>query len=68
MSENIHVKAELNRYLFAMIGRADLVEQWWESPNKAFDNATPNSVYWQGEEGRRQVAQYIFTCAEGGGS
>lgn len=54
------VKVTLNKALFAMLGRHDLVDQWWESPNKAFDGKTPNEVYLSGEEGRKQVAKYIL--------
>lgn len=66
--DQVYVRSELNRWLLSMTGRADLVDQWWESPNKAFDGKTPNSVYWSGEAGRKEVASYIFRCAEGGGS
>lgn len=53
------IKLTLNKALFAMLGRHELVEQWWETPNKAFDGKTPNEVYLSGEDGRKQVAKYI---------
>ena len=43
-----------------MLGRHELVDQWWETTNKAFDGKTPNEVYWSGEDGRKQVAKYII--------
>ncbi len=54
------IKLTLNKALFAMLGRYELVDQWWETPNKAFDGKTPNEVYWSGEDGRKQVAKYII--------
>jgi hypothetical protein len=52
-----------------MIGRAELVDLWWDSPNKAFDGKTPNEVYFSGEEGRQKVINYIhFNANAGGGS
>lgn len=63
------VKVTLNRLLFAMLGRAELVDQWWQSPNKAFEGKTPDEVYLSGEEGRNKVANYIhFHANAGGGS
>lgn len=63
------VKVTLNRLLSAMIGRAELVDLWWDSPNKAFGGKTPNEVYLSGEEGRQKVINYIhFHANVGGGS
>lgn len=63
------VKVTLNRLLFAMLGRAELVDQWWQSPNKAFESKTPDEVYFSGEDGRKKVADYIqFHANAGGGS
>jgi len=63
------VKVTLNRLLFAMVGRAELVDQWWKSPNKAFDGKTPDEVYLSGEEGRKTISNYInFHANVGGGS
>ena len=61
------VKVSLNRLLFAMLGRAELVDQWWQSPNKGFDGKTPDEVYFSGEEGRNKVANYIHFYANAGG-
>ena len=57
----IYTRNTLNEMLYELLGRAELVDQWWESSNKAFDGKTPNEVYWSGEEGRRRVADYILT-------
>jgi hypothetical protein len=60
------VKVSLNKYLYALIGRQELVEQWWDSPNRAFEGRTPNEVYLSGEDGRKQVAKYIFDNVDPG--
>ncbi len=43
-----------------MLGRQELVDQWWENPNRAFEGKTPNEVYWSGEDVRKKVANYII--------
>lgn len=63
--EHLWVKPELNRYLFALLGRAELIDQWWYSPNKAFDMKTPDQVYQTGKEGRDTVANYILGMCDG---
>ena len=60
------VKVSLNKYLYALLGRQELVDQWWESPNRAFEGRTPNEVYWSGEDGRKQVAKYIINNVDPG--
>lgn len=59
------IKLILNKYLYAMLGRQELIDQWWNSPNKAFDLKTPNEIYLSGEEGRKKVADYIMFHASG---
>jgi hypothetical protein len=51
-------KRKLNVCLFAMLGNDDLVNRWWESPNLAFENKTPNEVY---EENEQQVIDYVLS-------
>jgi hypothetical protein len=50
-------KRKLNIMLFTLLGSDDLVNRWWESPNLAFENKTPNQVY---EENQRQVIDYVL--------
>ena len=52
------IKRKLNVCLFAMLGSDDLVNRWWESPNLAFENKTPNEVY---EENEQQVIDYVLS-------
>jgi hypothetical protein len=56
----IIVKVNLNKYLYTLLGRQELIDSWWHSPNKAFENKTPDEVYQSGEEGREKVAKYIL--------
>lgn len=51
-------KRKLNIMLFAMLGSDDLVNKWWESPNLAFENKTPNQMY---DEDERQVIDYVLS-------
>ena len=37
-------KNKLNSILFSLLGSDELVERWWESPNKAFDMMTPDEM------------------------
>ena len=53
-------KERLNGLLFAIIGDEKLVERWWNSPNKYFDNALPIDVFVLQPE---RVRDYIFKAA-----
>jgi len=48
-----------------MIGSPQLVDGWWDSPNKAFDLKTPDEVYQTGAEGRKRVYEYVLGCSDG---
>ncbi len=63
--ENVIIKSDINRYLYAMIGSPQLVDGWWDSPNKAFDLKTPDEVYQTGAEGRKRVYEYVLGCSDG---
>jgi len=60
------IKSNVNQYLYAMIGKPELVDLWWDKPNRAFDMKTPNEVYQTGSEGRNQVYDYVVRCSNGG--
>ncbi len=34
-----------NTWLFALVGSDELVETWWNSPNKFWNNQTPQTVW-----------------------
>lgn len=54
----------INKYLFAMLGSAEMVEKWWVSPNKNWNGDTPLAVYDRG--GQEEVMAYVQMCSEGG--
>jgi hypothetical protein len=59
--KKIYTRTTLNGMLYELLGRAELVDQWWNSNNKAFDGKTPNEIYWANEQGRQEVANYILS-------
>jgi hypothetical protein len=59
------IKSDINRHLYAMLGRVELVDGWWDSPNKAFDGKTPDEVYQTGVDGRKRVFEYVISCSDG---
>ena len=61
----ILVRSQLNTLLYSLLGSRQLVDEWWDSTNKGLDNKTPNDVYWSGEQGRQQVANYILKFCNG---
>ena len=48
--------SRLNRLLLVLVGTEELVDLWWESPNKAFDGNTPKEMLAKQPE---TVVQYI---------
>ena len=58
--KQIYVRSQLNRILFGLLGRVELVDNWWHSSNKAFNGKTPNEIYHSGEQGKQDVASYIL--------
>lgn len=51
-------RTKLNQILFALIGSSELVEQWWDSPNKAFDGENPSNIL---DTDPQKVVQYILS-------
>jgi uncharacterized protein (DUF2384 family) len=54
----------LDSILLAMLGSRELVERWWSTPNKAFDDEIPDDVFHSAE--RNQVIKYILGHAGSG--
>lgn len=50
----------LNKMLYAMLGNNDLVFRWWDSPNRNWNLSTPNQIWNESDEGKREVIQYIL--------
>lgn len=65
--QNVIIKSDINRYLYAMLGRVELIDSWWHTSNKAFNMLTPNEVYQQNEDGRKRVYEYVLSCSDGQG-
>ena len=63
----INEKETCDRLLASMLGSWDLVEKWWNSPNRAFDGKHPINVFEMNEEGKKDVINYIFHHAFCGG-
>lgn len=49
-------EARLNRLLMGLLGSEELIQQWWVSPNRAFDYHTPRQVF---DTTPNRVVQYI---------
>lgn len=56
-------EATLNRVLLSLAGSQEIVDQWWISPNLAFDGKTPVLMF---SEDRERVETYIFNKSDGG--
>ena len=53
---------QFNRILYALLGSNELVQKWWESPDRAFDEMTPNEM-WNRDETR--VKNYLLAQLSG---
>lgn len=60
-STEVITKVQINRWLHAMLGREQLVYDWWHGANRAFEGQTPEQVYQSGAAGRAQVRDYVFS-------
>jgi hypothetical protein len=48
----------LNTLLFSLLGSHELLESWWTSPNKGFNNKCPKDV--SDEEVRNYLERYCY--------
>lgn len=53
-------KQKLNAILMGLLGSEELVERWWTSPNKAFDDKPPC------EADMSKVIDYLYAHGYGG--
>jgi hypothetical protein len=51
-----------DRILYALLGSNELVQKWWSSSNKAFDEMTPIEM-WDRDEAR--VKKYLLAQLSG---
>lgn len=49
----------INRFLLGLLGSQELVKNWWNSKNKAFDMKTPLEI-WSLPDGKEQVFNYVM--------
>lgn len=59
------IKSDINRMLLALLGRNELVDNWWSGQNMHFGLQTPNDVYMEGPEGRKKVFDYVASFCSG---
>jgi hypothetical protein len=60
--KNQTVHSKCDELLVAMLGKKELVNLWWTSPNKAFGNNTPNFAY---DQSPTEVLGYLNSHAHG---
>lgn len=60
MADEVIIKLHLNKILYKLLHNQQLVDKWWESPNRAFGDMTPEDVYQSGPEGRKKVKDYLM--------
>ena len=51
------VTDKYNRILHALLGSNELVQKWWSSPNKAFDDMTPIEMW---DRDKDRVKNYLL--------
>ena len=56
------VTDKYNRILHALLGSNELVQKWWSSPNKAFDDMTPNEMW---DKDKDRVKNYLLAQLNG---
>ena len=56
------VTDKYNRILYALLGSNELVQKWWSSPNRAFDDITPSEM-WNRDKDR--VENYLLAQLNG---
>jgi len=51
-----------NRILYALLGSNELVQKWWASPNKAFDDISPIEMW---DRDKDRVKKYLLAQLSG---
>ena len=51
------VTDKYNRILYALLGSNELVQKWWSSPNKVFDDITPIEMW---DRDKDRVKNYLL--------
>lgn len=56
------VTDKYNRILHALLGSDELVQKWWESPNRAFGDVTPIEMW---DRDKDRVKNYLLAQLNG---
>ena len=51
-----------NRILYALLGSNELVQKWWSSPNRAFDDISPIEMW---DRDKDRVKKYLLAQLSG---
>jgi len=51
-----------DRILYALLGSNELVQKWWASPNKAFDDISPIEMW---DRDKDRVKKYLLAQLSG---
>ena len=57
------IEEKANRILRALLGSDEAIQQWWSSPNRAFDMQLPDDL-WHTSSGRMRVYNYLLDQME----
>ena len=56
------VPEKYDRILYALLGSNELVQKWWSSPNRAFDDITPYEML---NRDKDRVKNYLLAQLSG---
>ena len=56
------VTDKYNRILHALLGSNELVQKWWSSPNREFDDMTPTEMW---DRDKNRVKNYLLAQLNG---
>lgn len=57
------MEEKVNKILKGLLGSEELIQRWWNSPNRAFDGEIPDDL-WNTSSGRKQVYTYLLNQLE----
>jgi len=60
MKRKVNTKDSMNSVLLVLLGSRSLVQQWWKTPNKAFDGKTPISLWKGTTKDQNEVKLYLI--------
>lgn len=54
-------KRTVDRALMALLGRQELIDTWWSSPNYFFSLQHPIDIWNKDDDGKLSVAHYVIS-------